>query len=74
MFHRTNCCLGCVGYLYVRQLYQNRSKTLLGKTLLFVLVISNINIGFQKLLTLPLKYLFYIQELKGTYYATFYKM
>ncbi len=49
MFHRTNRCLGCVGYVCVGRIYQNRGETL------FVLVISNINIGFQKLLTLPLK-------------------
>ncbi len=51
MFHRTNRCLGCVGYLglYEGRIYRNR-----GETILFVLVISNINIGFHKLLTLPL--------------------
>ncbi len=46
MFHRTNRCLGCVGYVYVGRIYQNRG--------VFVLVISNINIALQKLLTLPL--------------------
>ncbi len=55
MFHRTNCCLGCVGYVCVGRIYQNRGKTLLGYRGVFVLVISNINIGFQKSLTLPLR-------------------
>ncbi len=30
IFHRTNRCLGCVGYVYVGQIYQNRDETLLG--------------------------------------------
>ncbi len=30
MFHRTNRCLGCVGYIYVGRIYQNRGETLLG--------------------------------------------
>ncbi len=30
MFHRTNHCLGCVGYVYVGRIYQNRGETLLG--------------------------------------------
>ncbi len=54
MFHRTNCCMGCVGYVYVGRIYQYRGETLLGYRGVFVLVISNINIGFQKSLTLPL--------------------
>ncbi len=54
-FHRTNRCLGCVGYVYVGWIYQNRGETLLGYRGVFVLVISNINIGFQKSLTLPLR-------------------
>ncbi len=28
MFHRTNRCLGCVGYIYVGQIYQNRGESL----------------------------------------------
>ncbi len=30
VFHRTNHCLGCVGYTYVGWIYQNRGETLLG--------------------------------------------
>ncbi len=30
MFHRSNRCLGCVGYVYVGRIYQNRGWTLLG--------------------------------------------
>ncbi len=30
MFHRTNCCLGCVGYVYVGRIYQNRGEALFG--------------------------------------------
>ncbi len=30
MFHRTNRCLGCLGYVYVGGIYQNRGETLLG--------------------------------------------
>ncbi len=30
MFHRTNRCLGCVGYVYVGRMHQNRGETLLG--------------------------------------------
>ncbi len=29
IFHRTNCCLGCVGCVYVGRIYQNRGGTLL---------------------------------------------
>ncbi len=60
MFHRTNCCLGCVGFVYVGRIYQNRGETLLGYRGVFVLVISNTNIGFQKSLTLPLIYTPYL--------------
>ncbi len=52
MFHRTNRCLGGVGYVCVGRSYQNRGVTLLGYRGVFM-VISNINIGFQKSLTLP---------------------
>ncbi len=27
MFHRTNHCLGCIGYVYVGWIYQNRGET-----------------------------------------------
>ncbi len=47
MFHRTNRFLGCVAYVYV-------GRIPFGVWGMFVLVISNINIGFQKSLTLPL--------------------
>ncbi len=30
MFHRTNHCLACVGYVYVGRIYQNSDETLLG--------------------------------------------
>ncbi len=30
MLNRTNRCLGCVGYVYVGRIYQNRGETLLG--------------------------------------------
>ncbi len=30
MFHGTNRCLGCVGYVCVGRIYQNRGETLLG--------------------------------------------
>ncbi len=40
MFHRPNRFLGCVGYVYVGRIYQNRG--------VFVLVISNINIAFNR--------------------------
>ncbi len=30
MFHRTNRCLRCVGYVYVGRIYQNRDETLVG--------------------------------------------
>ncbi len=30
MFHRTNCCLGCVGCVYVGRIYQNRGEALFG--------------------------------------------
>jgi len=42
LFHRTNHCLGCVG-----------ARPFWGRGVYF-LVISNINIGFQKSLTPPL--------------------
>ncbi len=54
MFHRTNRCVGCVVYVYVGWIYQNMGVSLLGYRGVFVLVISNINIGFQKSHTLPL--------------------
>ncbi len=45
MFHRTNRCLGCVGYIYVGQIYQNRGESL-GD--------FKYQLWLQKLLTLPL--------------------
>ncbi len=57
IFHRTNRCLGCVGYVYVGQIYQNRDEPFWGRVM-FDLMISNVNIGFQKFLTLPLSIIF----------------
>ncbi len=54
LFHITNHCLGCVGYVCVGRSYQNRGETLLWGRGMFVLVISKINIGYQKSLTPPL--------------------
>ncbi len=54
MFHRTNHCLGCIGYVYVGRSYQNTGETFVGYRCMFVLMISNIYIDFQKSLTLSL--------------------
>ncbi len=51
MSHRTNRLLGCVGYVYVGRSYQIGAGPFRGRGVLFVLVISNINIGFQKSLS-----------------------